>query len=162
MKNKPQFPEKANIDPKDIDILRILQEEGRIPILELGKRVKLSHETVRYRLRKLEQKKIIKKYTVLLDQELLGYPLYSLVLVSLGYYTAAEWDQFREYLVHHPQVTAVEKITGTYDLLFVFQSQNTEQFDVISHTIKTQFSKIIKDWQTLIITKEFKWKELPF
>jgi hypothetical protein len=62
----------------------------------------------------------------------------------------------------HKNIVSVEKITGNYDLKISFWAKDSEEFDWISHTIKTKFSKIIKDWQTFIFTKQYKWKELPF
>lgn len=155
-------PEKVQIDKKDVEIIRILEEEGRIPILELARRVKLSHETVRYRLNKLVRNGVIEKFTVSINRKKLGYEICAVIMIATWNYTKEEWEDFFKYLMEHKSIAAVEKVTGNYDLKISFWTKTTEDFDYLTHTIKTKFSKIIKDWQTFIFTKQYKWKELPF
>tara|TARA_Y100000310_G_C20661002_1_gene804788 strand:+ start:1699 stop:2166 length:468 start_codon:yes stop_codon:yes gene_type:complete len=153
---------KSKIDKKDIEIIKILEEEGRIPILELAKRVNLSHETVRYRINKLKKQGIIEKFIVRINKKKLGFNIYAIIMISTWNYTKEEWLDFFQYLMEHPKIVSVEKITGNYDLKISFWAEDTEDMDFISHSIKTKYSKIIKDWQTFIFTKQYKWKELPF
>ncbi|MFQ6010343.1 MAG: Lrp/AsnC family transcriptional regulator [Candidatus Aenigmatarchaeota archaeon] len=154
--------EKVRIDKKDIEIIKILEENGRIPILKLAKKVKLSHETVRYRLNKLIKTGVIEKFIVRINKKKLGYNIYAVIMIATWNYTKDEWDEFFEYLIKHKNIVSVEKITGNYDLKIATWAKDPENFDLISHSIKTKFSKIIKDWQTFIFTRQYKWKELPF
>ena len=153
---------KPKVDSKDFEIIRILEDNGRISILNLAKKVKLSHETVRYRLNKLVKAGVIQKFTVRIDKRKLGYQIYGVILIATGSYNQKEWDELFDYLMVHPNIVNVEKVTGNYDLKFAFWSKDTEDFDNISHSIKTKFSNIIKDWNSFIFTKRFKTKELPF
>ena len=155
-------PGNFRIDKKDIEIIKILEDEGRIPILELAKRVKLSHETVRYRMNKLVKNGVIEKFMVRINKEKLGYNIYAVIMISLWNYTDNEWSEFLKYLNNNSNIVAVEKITGRYDIKIAFWAKNPGEMDSLSHEIKTRFSKIIKDWETFIFTKMYKWKELPF
>jgi len=150
------------IDKKDIEIIKILEEDGRIPILELAKRVKLSHETVRYRLNKLIKSGVIEKFIVRINKKKLGYSIYAVIMISTWNYTKEDWNEFLTYLMEHKNIVSVEKITGNYDLKIAFWAKNPEECDTISHSIKTKFSRIIKNWHSFIFTKQYKWKELPF
>jgi len=150
------------LDAKDKEIIKILEEEGRISILELAKRVKLSHETVRYRINKLKRKGIIEKFIVRINKKKLGYNINAVIMISTWNYTKDEWNMFLKHLMEHSNIVSVEKLTGNYDLKISFWAKDTEEFDMISHSIKTKFSKIIKDWETFVFTKLYKWKELPF
>ena len=162
LKEIPNFSEKVRIDKKDAEIIKILEEEGRISLLELAKRVKLSHETVRYRLNKLIRSGVIEKFIVRINKKRLGYSIYAVIMIATWNYTKLEWDEFLKYLLDHKNIVSVEKITGNYDLKIAFWVKNTEEMDFLSQTIKTKFSKIIKDWQSFIFTQQYKWKELPF
>jgi len=62
----------------------------------------------------------------------------------------------------YPNIIAIEKITGNYDLKIAFWVKDSDEFESVSHSIKTRYSKIIKDWQSFIFTRLYKWKELPF
>ena len=162
VKKMTKNSEKIKIDKKDIEIIKILEEDGRIPILELAKKVKLSHETVRYRLNKLIKSGVIEKFIVRINKKKLGYNIYAVIMIATWNYTKEDWDKFFKYLIEHKNIVSVEKITGNYDLKIAFWAKDPEEFDFISHSIKTKFSKIIKDWQSFIFTKQYKWKELPF
>jgi DNA-binding Lrp family transcriptional regulator len=150
------------IDRKDIEIIKILEEDGRIPVLELAKRVKLSHETVRYRLNKLTKSGVIEKFIVRINKKKLGYSIYAVIMIATWNYTEREWEEFLDYLMEHDNIVSVEKITGNYDLKIAFWAKTPEEMDSVSHAIKARFSKMIKDWQSFIFTRQYKWKELPF
>nr|MCK4929940.1 winged helix-turn-helix transcriptional regulator [Nanoarchaeota archaeon] len=155
-------PEIYQPDKKDIEIIKILEEEGRIPILKLAKRVKLSHETVRYRLNKLIKKGVIEKFIVRINKKKLGYNIYAVIMIATWNYTKEEWQEFLDYLMKKENIVSVEKITGSYDLKIAIWARDPEELDTISHSIKTRFSKIINNWQSFIFTRQYKWKELPF
>ena len=61
--------EQGSLDKVDVEILRVLQENGRLTIKELASRVSLSSTPVFERLRRLEAGGYIKKYVALLDAE---------------------------------------------------------------------------------------------
>ena len=149
------------LDKKDIEIIKILEEDGRIPVLELAKRIKLSHETVRYGLNKLKNG-MIEKFIVRINKQKLGYNIYAVIMIGIWNYSKEKWEEFFRYLMKNPNIVALEKITGNYDIKIAFWARSPEEFDNLSHSIKTRFSKIIKEWQSFVFTKQYKWKELPF
>lgn len=152
--------EKYRLDERDRKILKILDGEGRIPITELADRLDLSHETVRYRLKKLKDKGVIEKYIVRVNQKKLGYEILAVIMLSYRG-SDEEWQELFDYLMERKEVISVAKVTGEYDLKIAVMSQSTEEFDEVSHEIKTSFSNIIREWETFIFVEEYKWKELP-
>lgn len=62
----------ANLDVKDRKILSELDMDARQPLSSIAKKVGLSREVVNYRLRRLEQKKVILGYFTVLDTAKLG------------------------------------------------------------------------------------------
>jgi Lrp/AsnC family transcriptional regulator, leucine-responsive regulatory protein len=73
----------ANIDDTDWAILAELQQEGRIPVTELGRRVNLSSSATTDRLRRLEARGVITGYQAVIDLDKAGYPV--LAVVRLKY-----------------------------------------------------------------------------
>lgn len=55
------------IKEKDRTILNLLRKNSRIQLTEIQKETSISVSTIFDRIKKLEQKKIIKKYTILLN-----------------------------------------------------------------------------------------------
>lgn len=63
------------LDPTDLRLLAELQEDARISIAELGRRVALSAPAIAQRLRRLEDANVIRGYRADIDPRALGYTL---------------------------------------------------------------------------------------
>ena len=74
-KEKRDFP-----DELDWAILRILQENSRQTYTEIGSRLNLAHSTVYDRIKKMEEKGIIKKYSVIIDPKKAGVKVLTAML----------------------------------------------------------------------------------
>ncbi|MCD6276603.1 MAG: Lrp/AsnC family transcriptional regulator, partial [Thermoplasmata archaeon] len=61
------------MDDKDFKIIEILQQNARTPYTDIAKILGVTETTVRKRISEMEKKGIIKKYTVEVDPEKLGY-----------------------------------------------------------------------------------------
>ena len=70
---------KSLLDSTDWQILRELQQDGRLSYNELGRRVALSPPAAAERVRKLEDKGIITGYTVQIDPAQVGLPLLAFI-----------------------------------------------------------------------------------
>ncbi len=71
------------IDEKDLKIIKLLQENSRIPYTELAKRVGISDVAIIKRIKKLEKQGVIKKYTIVIDPKKLGYNSVSIVGINV-------------------------------------------------------------------------------
>src|SRR3990172_7386618 len=69
------------IDGVDRTILMMLQANGRISNAEIARQVEMAPSAVLERIRKLEERGIIKAYTAQLDPQSLGQGLLAYVLV---------------------------------------------------------------------------------
>ena len=69
------------MEDTDRAIVRALTEDGRLSYTDLAEKVGLSVSAVHQRVRRLEQRKVIKGYTARIDYEALGLPLTAFVAV---------------------------------------------------------------------------------
>ena len=69
------------LDNKDIHILEILQTDGRATASDIAKKIKLSIPAVGERIKKLTEKKIIQKFTAILDPKNVGLDLTAYVFI---------------------------------------------------------------------------------
>lgn len=65
-------PLSGKLDETDSKILELLQQDGRMLFKDLARLARVSMPTVRYRIRKLLDRGIIRKFTVLVDSERIG------------------------------------------------------------------------------------------
>ncbi len=61
------------LDVLDFDIIKELRSNARAPYLDIAKRLKTPESTIRHRVKQLEDKGVITKYSVQLDPGKLGY-----------------------------------------------------------------------------------------
>ena len=73
----------TRLDAIDRNILRELQDNGRITNVELARRVGISAPPCLRRVRALEEAGYIKGYRALLDEKLLGYEVAVFAMVHL-------------------------------------------------------------------------------
>ena len=74
-------PGRLPLDPVDLQIVRALQANARTTLTEIGKLVKLSAPAVHDRVRRLEQRGVIRGYRAEVDPEAVGLEVLSLVSV---------------------------------------------------------------------------------
>ncbi|MCW4055818.1 MAG: Lrp/AsnC family transcriptional regulator [Candidatus Bathyarchaeota archaeon] len=77
MKEREEFD---ILDELDWAILRILQENSRQTYTEIGRRLDLAHSTVYDRIKKMEGRGIIKKYSVIIDLKKAGVKVLTAML----------------------------------------------------------------------------------
>jgi DNA-binding Lrp family transcriptional regulator len=61
-----------SLDATDLEILRALQEDSRQTYMAIGRRLGIAHSTVYERIKKMEEERVIKKYTALVDADKIG------------------------------------------------------------------------------------------
>lgn len=69
------------LDATDQQILAALSQNARITMKELGERVHLTGQAAAARIAKLEDKGVIEKYTIQINQARLGYPVHALITI---------------------------------------------------------------------------------
>ena len=79
----PSNTRKNNIDANDSKIIRVLAENGRISWADLGATLKLSAPAAADRVRKLEERQLIRGYTALFDPEQVGAAVTAFIAVRL-------------------------------------------------------------------------------
>lgn len=99
----------VRLDPTDLAIIEILQEDGRINITELGRRVGLSQPAVSERVKRLEERGIISGYRAVVDLSALGLTTMAVVRLRTTHeHIKACLKQFAAM----PEVIEVLRLTG--------------------------------------------------
>lgn len=105
------------IDEIDRRILCILQKEGRLPNARLAERVGLSPPSVLERVRKLEDRGVIRGYAAQVEEEMLGMTATIFVSVTLSFHNAEAINNFQRIILEMPEVMEAHHLTGEDDYL---------------------------------------------
>ena len=149
------------IDKIDEKILSILGIDARTPIIDIAKKVNLNADTVGVRIKKLEKAHIIQNYILLPDFLLLNQTSYK-VMFSLRNLTEEKERMLMEYAKTQPNIWFHSKSLGRWDLEINMDVDNANQFRKIMMEIKSRFSGVIKEYNTLQVSKVHKFNFYPF
>jgi Lrp/AsnC family leucine-responsive transcriptional regulator len=102
-------PANRNLDPTNLALLRELQEDGRLSLAELGRRVGLSPPAVADRLERMEEAGVITGYRAEVDPRALGYELAVVLRIRPA---PRELKKVAELAQRTPEVVECHRITG--------------------------------------------------
>ena len=109
------------IDDKDLQILKHLLVDARQSARHLSQRLDVSTVTMISRIKKLEEKKIIKGYSARLDHDLLGYDITAVIEIKT---TQGKMLEIEKIIAKEINVISVYDITGDTDTLVVAKFKN--------------------------------------
>lgn len=137
-------------DVLDQKILEILISQGRITWAELGSLLGLSAQASADRVRRLEEKGIIKGYTALLNHKSLGYSLMAFVSLSLSH--PKHKQKFLESVKECPEIQECHHILGCDDYLMKIRCYNTEHLDAFLNEKLKLLPGVLKTKTTIILS----------
>jgi Lrp/AsnC family leucine-responsive transcriptional regulator len=100
----------GGMDAIDVGILAMLQENGRVSQHDLAKAVGLSAPAVSDRLKKLEERGVIRGYTALLDPRALGQDVTAFIAVGIN--GSKHYVGFRQRARDRSEVMECHSVTG--------------------------------------------------
>ncbi|WP_313953550.1 Lrp/AsnC family transcriptional regulator [Accumulibacter sp.] len=118
------------LDRYDWQILRVLQQDGRISNQDLAERIGLSPSPCLRRVRALEESGLITGYRALLDAKKLGLSLMALIHISMDRHTPERFTSFDAAIAEIPELLECLLITGQdadYQLKVVVKDMDAYQ-----------------------------------
>ena len=106
-----------DLDKIDLKILKLLQQNARIPMTELAEKVGLSTTPVTERVKRLERDNIISGYHARLNPHAVGQSLLVFVEIKLRSKSGNIFEDFRREVTRIPQILECHLVSGEYDYL---------------------------------------------
>ncbi len=116
------------LDLKSSQLLGELEMNARLTHSQLGKKLRLSKQVVKYRIEALEKENIIQGYNAIVDLEKLGKTIYVIYLKLIKMSSLQERDWISQ-LSKDKNLLAVGKNAGYWDLTLVIRAQNNSELD---------------------------------
>jgi DNA-binding Lrp family transcriptional regulator len=139
------------IDVTDLKILSELVENAKTSNVEIGKKLQIHPNVVAYRINKMENAKIIKEYTTILDFNKLG--LTEQVYVGASLPRNSERDDILQQVAQIPQTVSVISSLGSPESIVFLVGKNKDDVDKVMSKLKNlnlkikYTSSIIKTYQ---------------
>lgn len=137
-------------DKIDLQILKLLQQNGRITNLQLSHEIGLSPAPTLERVRKLENAGLIKSYHAIVDEELLGLGIKTFIQIQLDFHRDNAIETFVEEVKQIKEVTECHHVTSGCDFILKIYVKDIKAYERL---IMEKISKIsvIKTFQTMMI-----------
>ncbi|MEZ5163126.1 MAG: Lrp/AsnC family transcriptional regulator [Fimbriimonadaceae bacterium] len=130
---------KERLDKVDLEVLRILQDSGRITNAELAKRVGLSPPSMLQRVRRLEDSGFITGYVATVNHERLGFPLVVMAMVRLAMHQDEPIEKFIDSIKKIPEVLECHHVSGDYDFMMKIVARDMHDYERI---VREKLSKV--------------------
>ena len=119
---------KLKLDDIDRQILRDLQDNGRLTNVELAKRSGISAPPCLRRVRVLEKAGVVRGYYADLDAEALGYNVHVFAFVGLTSQAEVDLQAFEEMVAEWPKVRECHMLMGETDFLLKIVAHDWDDF----------------------------------
>ncbi|TCO54342.1 Lrp/AsnC family transcriptional regulator [Actinocrispum wychmicini] len=123
------------LDSTDCEILRLLQQDGRMTTAELARAIHMSATSAADRLRRLTDHGVIRGYRAVVDQTALGYPLTA--YIRLRCYTSTTLTDYEDFLAAQPQILEAHHITGDDCYLIRIAARSVADLEELSTALST-------------------------
>lgn len=150
-----------NIDKFDRAILSALQKDGRISNVDLAGLVSLSESACLRRVRRLEEKGFIEKYTALLNQHQAGLAGNIFVQIALHREGQSELAAFEAAVQNLPEVMECYLMTGEFDYLLRVVVSDMADFERVHKESITRLPGVARVNSSVAIRTVRKTTELP-
>ena len=127
-RSKPEDREEF-FDKTDMAILRLLLADSRQTLQDIGSQVGLSPTTCWSRIKKLEAQGVIKRYTIDIDADKLGYHDSVIVQLTLESHTDETLYEFGRVLATIPEVQEAYLVSGDYDYYIRIAVRDTRDYE---------------------------------
>ena len=130
------------LDKSDKIILTSLEFNARIKEKELARLCHLSKDSIRYRIKKLEERSIIKGYSCFIDYTKLGCISYKLYLKIQG--SEGDWSRLRIFLDNQPAVFVRFESQTDWNFGVVYFARSLYDYYLFERALFTKFGTIIQ------------------
>ena len=122
------------IDDRDIQILELLQENGRATASEIAKVVQLSIPAIGERMKKLTERGLIKGYSTVLDHKKAGLDLTAFVFIVSEH--SDHYDKFVEKAAASKAVMECHSIIGGGSHILKVRARNSQALEDLLYEIQ--------------------------
>jgi DNA-binding Lrp family transcriptional regulator len=140
------------MDETDVKILKQVLSDARLSYRKIAEEIGVSPPTVLTRIQRLENNRIIKSYSAVLDHEKLGYDLTAIIELTA---IKGKITEVERHISRFPNVCAVYDITGLTDMIIVAKFRNRKDLsDFVKKDLSLPFVDRTNSHIVLVTVKE--------
>lgn len=118
----------GRIDDLDLKILSELSKDASISVPRLSKKININSSVVYSRIKRLVKRGLIKKFTIVINDEALGFSVKALTGITMD---SKLRDNVLGELFKIPEVREVAEVTGRFDVLVTMTARSLDEMHQI-------------------------------
>jgi DNA-binding Lrp family transcriptional regulator len=127
-KKEQSADDSLTLDTKDISILRILQQNAKATVKEISQKIHLSTTPVHERIKRMEEKGVIKQYATLVDHTKVKKGLMVICYVSLKQHSKNAGSKFIRSVHEMNEIIECYNISGEFDFMLKVVAENMDAY----------------------------------
>ena len=148
-----------DLDAIDIEILRLLQQDGRISNAELAQHVSLAPPTVLRRVKLLEERGYIKGYAALVDPLALGLTVTAFIFVETA--AGCNLNETETFLRQLPGLQEIHHLVGEWCFLLKVRTASPQTLEHLVYQQLRNHPHVRRTLTTLATSSPFETTALP-
>ncbi len=152
--------ESIEVDAVDLEILNVLSEKARIPIIFIANKLNLSPNTVINRIKRLKQNNIITGYKPLIHLDITPYKGYK-ALIKLHNTIEQKENEMISFLHKENEVVGIIRLVGMWDFEIEFEVQSNEELLSLTRNFRDAFKDVIKEFEVIPLFHEYRYNFFP-
>jgi len=140
------------LDEIDSAILGLLKTNSRMSFIEMSRQLAVSDATIQFRIKRLKERGIIEKFTIIVDPDAIGYTVVAIMLIQID---ADKHDASKIALSKIPEISEVYSVLGEHDLFIKVWSRSLEEINSIIND-KIRSIDGIKDLLEIVVVERVK------
>lgn len=150
----------VKLDGLDDELLRVMTNNAKLPLIRLAGTLKQKPQTIRYRLDQLRKKGLVTTSKVYIDLARIGRLFYK----SHVYLQKTSEKRVRSlisFCESKPEITYVIRNIGPWELEIEFEIESFGKFYSLMEEIKHEFPDVVRKYDYVVITKDRQWNFYP-
>ncbi|POF63224.1 AsnC family transcriptional regulator [Novacetimonas maltaceti] len=143
------------LDPHDLAIVRLLQEDAGRPQREIARRVNLSPPAVQRRIARMQKEGIIRRTVAIVDQAAVGFPITVLVNVTLTDDRSATVSAIKAFFRDAPEVQQCYCVTGTAGFILILLVPSMEDYEQRTARLLAD-NELVRSYHTMVVLDRVK------
>jgi Lrp/AsnC family leucine-responsive transcriptional regulator len=119
------------LDRTDCMLLRLMQENARLPAEKIGVAVGLSPSAVQRRIARLRETGVIAAEVAILDPKAAGFPLSMIVDIEVERERPELLAEFKRWITREGAIQEAWYVTGDSDFVLVVTARDVEDYDAL-------------------------------
>jgi len=139
------------LDDVDAKIIEILKKDSRTPFTEIASTLGVSDSTIHVRIKKLKDEGILLRYTVEINEELIGNKVHGLAMINVD---PGHLEEVISKLIMNNHISKVYETHGVNDLIALLNVGNLDELRDLIMEIReienissTTLDTILKIWK---------------